>query len=99
MEKIALSKNTQKKLQSLVDNKDELVKKTQEELQKTYQARLNEIEKAFKSQLEAFTAALISQVVDEDSDIEFVLTKEDDEFVLKPKVEENAPVYNNSNQD
>ena len=69
MEKIALSQNTQKKLQSLVDNKDELIKKTQEELQKTYQARLNEIEKAFKSQLEAFTAALISQVVDEDSEL------------------------------
>lgn len=99
MEKIALSKNTQKKLQSLVNNKDELIKKTQEEFQKTYQARLNEIEKAFKSQLEAFTAALISQVVDEDSDLEFVLTMENDEFVLKPKVEENAPVHNDSNQD
>ena len=96
MENITLSKRSQEKIQSLIDNKDGLVKELQDKVQKNYQENLNDLEKRFSSQLEAFINGIVSQLADDDG--EYVLTKEEDEFVLKPKTPEDGDIQHDDKQ-
>lgn len=98
MENIILKERSQKKIQSLIDSKDEVTKNLQEEVQKAYQERLKSIESQFTSQLEAFIAGIVTQEVAEDDDTEYILTKDpEDGFILKPK--ENGDIQHDTNKD
>jgi len=98
MENIIIAPKGQKRIQSLIDNKDELIKKLQEEAQKQYNAKIKEIEQKFNDTLETYVLSLIDQLTEEDDNREYILSKEQDEFVLIPKENNNGDIQHDSNE-